>query len=113
GGVFHMETFEPKPGLSAASREHKKAKNGKPYLAPLWEFKRESKCGTEVSDLLPWIRKCMDDICLIRSMHGDHNDHAQATLGVHTGSVTFARPSFGSSVSYGLGTVNNNLPSFV
>ena len=55
----------------------------------------------------------MDDICLIRSMHGDHNDHAQATLGIHTGSVTFARPCIGSWVSYGLGTENRNLPSFV
>src|SRR5205814_9911776 len=71
------------------------------------------KCGTEVSDLFPHIRECMDDICLIRSMRGDHNDHFQATLGIHTGSVTVARPSVGSWVSYGLGTVNQNLPSFV
>jgi hypothetical protein len=55
----------------------------------------------------------MDDVCLINSMHGDHNDHFQATLGIHTGSVTFARPSIGSWVSYGLGTLNQNLPSFV
>src|SRR2546423_1882942 len=87
GGVSHMETFDPKPGLIAASKEQKKAKNGKPYLAPLWEFKRESACGTEVSDLFPWVRRSMDDICLIRSMHGDHQDHAHATLRVHTGSV--------------------------
>jgi hypothetical protein len=46
-------------------------------------------------------------------MHGDHTDHFQATLGVHTGSVTFARPSLGSWVSYGLGTENRNLPAFV
>jgi hypothetical protein len=113
GGVSHMETFDPKPALTAAAREGKKAQNGKVYLAPRWEFKRDSKCGLEVSELFPWTRKCMDDICVIRSMHGDHNDHAQATLGVHTGSVTFARPSFGSWVSYGLGTENRNLPSFV
>src|SRR5437879_2866291 len=55
----------------------------------------------------------MDDVCLIRSMHGDHQDHFQATLGIHTGSVTVARPSVGSWVSYGLGTENQNLPSFV
>ena len=46
-------------------------------------------------------------------MRGDHNDHFQATLGIHTGSVTFKRPSVGSWVSYGLGTENQNLPSFV
>jgi hypothetical protein len=55
----------------------------------------------------------IDDLCLIRSMTGDHNDHFQATLGVHTGSVTVKRPSIGSWVSYGLGTENRNLPSFV
>jgi hypothetical protein len=113
GGTSHVDSFDPKPALAAAAKEGKKAPNGKPYLAPFWEFKRESKCGTEVSDLFPWIRKSMDDICLIRSMRGDHNDHAQATLGVHTGSVTFARPSIGSWVSYGLGSENRNLPSFV
>jgi hypothetical protein len=66
-----------------------------------------------VSDLFPHVRECMDDICLVRSMHGDHSDHFQATLGIHTGSVTFARPSLGSWVSFGLGTANQNLPSFV
>src|SRR5437763_15704185 len=55
----------------------------------------------------------MDGICVIYSMHGDHQDHFQATLGIHTGSVSFARPALGSWVSYGLGTENQNLPSFV
>ncbi len=113
GGTSHIESFDPKPKLAAAAKEGKKAPNGRPWLAPNWEFSADSKCGTPVSDLFPNIRKCMDDICVIRSMHGDHNDHAQATLGVHTGSVTFARPSIGSWVSYGLGTENKNLPSFV
>ena len=58
----------------------------------MWDFKPGGNCGTEVSDLFPNVRECMDDICLIRSMHGDHSDHFQATLGIHTGSVTFARP---------------------
>src|SRR5437588_461120 len=102
GGVSHMDSFDPKPKLKAPK-----------YLAPLWEFQRGGKCGTEVSDLFPHVRECMDDICLIRSMHGDHNCHFQATLGIHTGSVTVARPSIGSWVSYGLGTENQNLPSFV
>ena len=55
----------------------------------------------------------VDDLCIIRSMHGDHNDHFQATLGIHTGSVTFQRPSVGSWVTYGLGTENQNLPCYV
>ena len=103
GGVSHMDSFDYKPKLF----------NNPKYLSPLWEFRPGGKSGTLVSDLFPHIRECMDDICLIRSMHGDHNDHFQATLGIHTGSVTFKRPSIGSWVSYGLGTENQNLPSFV
>jgi hypothetical protein len=110
GGASHVDTFDPKPKLIAA--DGKKA-DGPRYMAPLWEFKRGGKCGIEVSDLFPNVRECMDDICLIRSMHGDAGDHFQATLGVHTGSVTVKRPSLGSWVSYGLGTENQNLPSFV
>jgi len=114
GGVSHMDSFDPKPKLFADAGSSKtKAPNGRPYLRPLWEFRPGGACGTEVSDLFPNVRECVDDICLIRSMRGDHNDHFQATLGIHTGSVTFARPSIGSWVSYGLGTLNQNLPSFV
>ncbi|HEV7869132.1 MAG TPA: DUF1501 domain-containing protein [Chthoniobacteraceae bacterium] len=114
GGVSHLDTFDPKPRLIA---EGGKAMSDKPgaarLLGPGWEFKPGGKAGTPVSDLFPHLRECMDDICLIKSMRGDHNDHFQATLGMHTGSVSFARPSIGSWVSYGLGTENRNLPSFV
>src|SRR5437879_5315460 len=114
GGVSHLDSFDPKPRLFAQNGQSATTNpKGPKYLAPLWEFRRGGRCGTEVSDLFPYIRDCMDDICLVRSMHGDHNDHFQATLGIHTGSVTFARPSVGSWVSYGLGTENQNLPSFV
>src|SRR5690348_1621982 len=114
GGTSHLDTFDPKPRLfSQGGKLSSNRPGARPYLAPFWKFQRGGKCGTEVSDLFPNVRECMDDICLIRSMHGDHNDHFQATLGVHTGSVTFARPSIGSWVSYGLGTMNQNLPSFV
>ena len=114
GGVSHLDTFDPKPRLFEDGGKLSSNRAGaRPYLRPFWEFKRGGKCGVEVSDLFPNVRECMDDICLIRSMHGDHNDHFQATLGIHTGSVTFARPSIGSWVSYGLGTLNQNLPSFV
>ncbi|MEW6159296.1 MAG: DUF1501 domain-containing protein [Verrucomicrobiota bacterium] len=115
GGVSHMDSFDPKPKLTADGGKPLFPNNPKSakYLKPLWDFKSGGKSGIEVSDLFPHIRECVDDICLIRSMKGDHNDHFQATLGIHTGSVTFARPSIGSWVSYGLGTENRNLPSFV
>jgi hypothetical protein len=113
GGVSHVDSFDYKPRLIAAAEAKEKAKNGKLYVRPHWEFKPRGKSGIMVSELFPHIGDSMDDICLIRSMHGDHNDHFQATLGIHTGSVTVARPSIGSWVSYGLGTENQNLPSFV
>ena len=66
-----------------------------------------------MSTLFPQVGTCVDDIALIRSMHTDHSNHYNATLGMHTGSFAFARPSIGSWVSYGLGTLNQNLPSFI
>ncbi len=110
GGLSHVDSFDPKPKLVA--NHGKKGPRGY-FKAPLWKFGHYGRCGTEVSDLFPNMAGCVDDIALIRSMHGDHNSHFEATLGVHTGSVTVARPSLGSWVSYGLGTVNRNLPSFV
>jgi hypothetical protein len=113
GGASHMDTFDYKPKLVAAAEAKTKAANGRNYLRSLWAFQPGGECGTMVSDLFPHIRECMDDICVVRSLRGDHQDHFQATLGIHTGSVTVARPSIGSWVSYGLGTENQNLPSFV
>jgi hypothetical protein len=113
GGVSHLDSFDYKPKLIAAAEAKEKSKGGKAYLRPLWDFKPRGQSGVMVSDLFPHIGDSMDDICLIRSMRGDHQDHFQATLGIHTGSVTVARPSIGSWVSYGLGTENQNLPSFV
>ncbi|MEP7272265.1 MAG: DUF1501 domain-containing protein [Acidobacteriota bacterium] len=108
GGVSHVDSFDPKPRLLEEFQ-----KGNTRYLPALWEFKRRGKSGTEVSELFPQMGDCIDDICLIRSMRGDHNDHYQATMGIHTGSVTVKRPSIGSWLTYGLGTENQNLPAFV
>lgn len=118
GGVSHMDTFDPKPKLFAADGKTLGVGGGlslekRPLLRPRWQFKPGGKCGTMVSDLFPYLRDRMDDICLVRSMSTDNNEHFQATLAIHTGSFFAARPSFGSWVSYGLGTENQNLPSFV
>ncbi|MGE3806335.1 MAG: DUF1501 domain-containing protein [Gemmataceae bacterium] len=118
GGVSHMETFDPKPQLFKADGKMMGVGGGlsleqRPLLRPRWDFKPGGKCRTLVSDLFPQLRERMDDICLIRSMTSDNNEHFQATLAIHTGSFFFARPSLGSWLSYGLGTVNRNLPSFV
>jgi hypothetical protein len=117
GGVSHLETFDYKPALFGLDGKTvglgPHAKDAKNLLKPFWTFRPGGSCGTMVSDLFPHVRECMDDICVIRTMRSDHNDHFQSTLGIHTGSVSVARPSIGSWVSYGLGTMNRNLPSFV
>ncbi len=121
GGVSHVDSWDPKPQLFLAAdksitvNEFQGRKGDfRMFLKrPQWGFARHGECGTEVSALFPHMAKCVDDLCLIRSMKSDHTNHYEATLGVHTGSFTFARPSIGSWVSYGLGTLNRNLPSFV
>ena len=118
GGVSHMDTFDPKPKLFEADGKTYGIGGGlsnqqRRLLRPGWAFRPGGKCGTQVSDLFPHLRERMDDICLIRSMKGEDNEHYQATLGIHTGSFFFSRPSIGSWISYGLGTLNANLPSFV
>ena len=110
GGVSHVDSFDPKPKLF--SDHGQKGPTGV-LKRPDWEFKPRGQCGTEVSDLFPQIATWADDLCLIRSLRGDHGNHFEASLGLHTGSVTFARPSLGSWVSYGLGTPNRNMPAFV
>ena len=113
GGMSHVDSFDYKPKLIDDAKAGRLYKGNRMLLAPTWEFKPRGKSGTYVSDLFPNIAECVDDLCVINSMRGDHNDHYQATLGIHTGSVTFKRPSVGAWVSYGLGTENQNLPSFV
>jgi len=113
GGLSHVDSFDPKPKLAEFQRDGKTADNNRKVLGSPWESKPRGQCGTEITELFPHIAAQADDLCVIRSMRGDHNDHFQATLGIHTGSVTFKRPSVGSWVTYGLGTENQNLPCYV
>ncbi len=121
GGVSHVDSFDYKPKLfedadKTVSVNEFQGRKGdfKMYLKrPQWEFKPHGQSGIHVSSLFPNVAECVDDICVIRSMKSDHTNHYEATLGIHTGSFTFARPSIGSWISYGLGTENRNLPSFV
>jgi hypothetical protein len=108
GGVSHIDTFDPKP--SGKGRDG----SGKDKLmGSVFPYSANQRCGTVVSDLFPQLREQMDDICVIRSMKSAHFDHTEAAVGMHTGSATFTRPSMGSWISYGLGTFNQNLPSFM
>jgi hypothetical protein len=120
GGPSQVDTFDYKPLLQRD--------NGKPLpfakprvvssqtgnlLASPWKFKQYGKSGAWVSELFPQIASRVDDLCLIRSMHGSNSRHGGALLELHTGSDTFVRPSMGSWVTYGLGTENQNLPGFL
>jgi hypothetical protein len=118
GGVSHMETFDYKPKLFELDGKTMVVGGGlsnqqKPLVKPQWKFQPGGKSGTLVSDLFPFVRDQIDDVCVIRSMKSDDNEHYQATLAMHCGSFFFTRPSMGAWVSYGLGTVNQNLPSFI
>lgn len=123
GGVSHVDTFDPKPQLAAdhgkeVVLDHPETRNRAGYerlylKRPGWTFRPYGESSTEVSDLFPEVGKQIDQLALIRSMHTSHSNHYNATLGMHTGSFAFSRPSMGSWISYGLGTENQNLPSFV
>ncbi len=122
GGPSHLDLFDPKPTLkrlagSAPSRELAFAiSNGKEsgtlFPSP-FEFKPRGKSGIEISDALPHLAGCADDIALIRSMYGEHANHEPALFLLHTGRTIASRPSLGSWVTYGLGTENQNLPAYV
>jgi len=120
GGPSHVDTFDYKPLLIRDSG--KPLPFGKPRIqfaktsnlrrSP-WEFRPYGQCGTMVSDLFPMVGACADDLCLVKSVHGTNEAHGGALLKLHTGSDTSVRPSMGSWISYGLGSENGNLPSFL
>jgi hypothetical protein len=122
GGPSQVDLFDSKPALkrlagSAPSRELSFAiSNGKDagtlYPSP-FEFKPRGKSGIEISDALPHLAECVDDIALIRSMYGEHANHEPALFLMHTGRTIASRPSIGAWVAYGLGTENQNLPAYV
>jgi hypothetical protein len=123
GGPSHVDLFDPKPELrrlvgqplpesfGAVMTRRKVASN--PLLAPIAKFRPRGESALEISDLLPDIAQFADDLCVIRSCHGDSVNHPQSVYQMNTGSILMGRPSVGSWVSYGLGTENQNMPSFV
>ncbi len=82
-------------------------------LATLGEVKPRGQSGMMISDLLPHTASIADEICMLRAVHADNNQHQAASLQFHTGVTAEARPSLGSWISYGLGAENQNLPSFI
>jgi hypothetical protein len=120
GGPSHMDTFDYKPQLQKDDKKELPFAKPRVQFAPTgellaspWKFQRYGESGIAVSELFPHVAQCVDDLCIINSMHGTNPAHGGACLKVHTGSDTFVRPSMGSWVTYGLGTENANLPAFI
>jgi hypothetical protein len=117
GGFSHVDTFDPKPKLTA---DHGKMVPGptlressaKPLLGSPFKFAPGGRSGLPVSELFPQLRTVADELCVIRTLHTDIVEHFQAALAMHTGSATVPLPSLGAWLSYGLGTLNANLPSY-
>jgi hypothetical protein len=112
GGPSHVDTFDYHPQLTADTGMPGK-KPGTKLLGSKWRFTQSGKSGLWISELFPNVAKHADDLCLVRSMQTDLPAHPQAFLNLHTGNVRLSRPSLGAWTTYGLGTVNENLPGFV
>ena len=128
GAPSQVDLFDYKPALQNRFKEDLKdwlkqqgerltgmtAGQDKFPLAPsVFKFEQQGKCGTWVSELLPWHAKMVDDLCIIRSMHTDAINHEPANQLVYTGSMIAGKASIGSWLSYGLGSLNADLPTFV
>jgi len=123
GGPSHVDTFDYKPELMKRDgqgidftgvRFGTFGKISKRRLMkPLWKFRQYGECGRWVSDLFPHQAQIVDDLCFVHSMRTEGVAHGPATLFMHTGATSLVRPSMGSWISYGLGTLNRDLPSFV
>jgi hypothetical protein len=118
GGFSHVDTFDHKPRLRADEGKMVpgptlRESSPKPLLGSLFRFSPRGRCGLVVSELFPRLGDLADELCVIRTMHTDIIEHFQATLAMHTGSSTVPMPSIGAWLSYGLGTANANLPSYV
>jgi hypothetical protein len=117
GGPSHVDTFDPKPELARRNGQEPPAdvtrrKGGKLMQSP-FRFQRCGRSGIEVSEIFPEVGQCIDDICVVRSMHTDSPAHERALLLMNSGNMQPIRPSWGSWLTYGLGTENQNLPGFI
>ena len=120
GGPSHIDTFDYKPDIKkyAGQRpklvDRKTLSNTEEGLLPShFRFQQHGECGKWVSSIFPHIAKVVDDICFIHSMHTDIPEHAGAILMMNLGHLQPTRPSLGSWLVYGLGTMTENLPGFV
>lgn len=118
GAPSHVDTFDPKPALAKHEGEQPDGKLYKPssgsgYMPSPFKFAPHGESGVVMSELFPHLAQRADDLCVIRSMHTDVPNHEPGLLMMNCGNLQPIRPCFGSWLSYGLGSENENLPSFV
>jgi hypothetical protein len=122
GGPSQVDTFDYKPMLekyngrdphSVFKVEPTQFNNVGKVMASPWKFKRYGQSGIWVSDLLPYLSECVDDMAVVHSMVSNFPEHTSANYFLHTGSGFQGRPSMGAWSGYGLGSENKNLPGFI
>ncbi len=124
GGPSHLDLFDPKPELVKRNgqqvpeelvRNIRLAQIGKQskLLASPYSFSQYGKSGAWLSELLPHMKSIVDDVCFVKGFHSEAFNHDPATLFMNTGAQLAGRPGMGSWFSYGLGSVNKDLPAFV
>jgi hypothetical protein len=123
GGPSHVDLFDPKPELARLAGKPLPESFGivatrrqvasNPLLPAVKPFRPHGESGLEISDFLPETARFADDLCVLRSLHGDSVNHPQSVYQMNTGSILMGRPSVGSWVAYGLGSENRDLPAFV
>ena len=123
GGPSHIDMFDPKPALEKLSGQPMPASFGKVVTAmgtasntimpSQRQWKQHGQSGIWVSDWYPEVAKHVDDMCVFRGCWADGLNHVGSVCQMNTGSILAGRPSLGAWVTYGLGTANDNLPTFV
>ena len=119
GGPSQVDLFDPKPllkkfqGQRPGGTDLRTERQTGGLMPTPFEFRKRGRNGVDVSEILPKLGGVIDDICVIRSMYSFNPTHTPSVSLYHTGSILLNRPSMGSWISYGLGSENQNLPSFV
>ena len=123
GGPSHIDTFDPKPKLDQLhmtrfAKERNKFEANmntgeRYYVKSPFTFRRAGKMGIEINSLLESFSDVVDDCCFYRGLKGDSVNHPTALYHLNTGNQFGGDPALGAWASYGLGTVNQNLPSFL
>ena len=120
GGPSQIDLFDPKPMLQKmAGQPHPdgveihQPNNANTLLPSPFTFRKNGQSGIELAEIMPELSKIADELCLIRSMYTEHNNHPEGLNMLHTCKIFPGRPVLGAWVSYALGSVNQNLPGYI